>query len=117
MTGNARKYREAITVQRRTVTDSRGGQPLETWDHFAPRRAAVMATGQSDQVQHEQKVNSEDYTVETPFDASVAALAAKDLRILWRSRAGVITLNVLTVDVSQTGRGAEIVFKCRKDKA
>lgn len=112
----ARRYREAVTIQKRTVTDSRGGQPVESWANLMGRRAAVTATIQADQVQHDQKTNSEDYTVAIPTDATMAALPAKDLRILWLARGGTCTLNVLTADTSQTGRGAEIVYRCRKDK-
>ena len=116
MTDSSRKYREAITFQKRTLVDSRGGQPLESWAYLTPRRAEVRATGQADQIQHDQKVNTEDYTVTMPLDGALAALQAKDIRLIWRMRAGSVTLNVLTMDTSQTGRGAELVLKCRKDK-
>ena len=112
---SALKYNSAVTVQSRTTADSRGGQPVETWSNVCQRRAHVAQSSASDQVQHDQKVTSEDYTVTIPTDAIVAGIMAKDMRLLWKLRT-VITLNVLTMNLSQTGRGSEIVLKCRRDR-
>lgn len=112
---SAQKYNSAITIQKRTVTDSRGGQPVESWATIGIRRAKVYQTNASDQVQNDQKVTSEDYTVEVLSDRTLEAIPAKDMRLLWKLRT-VITLNVLTLDLSQTGRGSEIVIKCRRDR-
>ena len=112
---SALKYNSAVTVQSRTTADSRGWQPVETWSNVCQRRAHVAQSSASDQVQHDQKVNTEDYTVTIPSDATVAGILAKDMRLLWKLRT-VITLNVLTLDLSETGRGSEIVLKCRRDR-
>lgn len=112
---SALKYNSAITIQKRTVTDSRGGQPVESWANVCSRRAKVYQTAASDQVQNDQKVNQEDYTVEVPTDRTLEAIPAKDMRLIWKLRTN-ITLNVLTLDLSQTGRGSEIVIKCRRDR-
>lgn len=112
---SALKYNSAVTVQQRTVANSRGGQPVETWSNVCQRRAHVAQSSASDQVQNDQKITSEDYTVTIPADATVAGIMAKDMRLLWKLRT-VITLNVLTMDLSQTGRGSEIVIKCRRDR-
>lgn len=112
---SAQKYNSAITIQKRTVTNTRGGQPVESWNTIGTRRAKVYQSAASDQVQNDQKVNQEEYTVEVPADRTLEAIPAKDMRLLWKLRT-VITLNVLTLDLSQTGRGSEIVIKCRRDR-
>lgn len=98
------------------MTNSRGGQPLETWANLLQRRANIVGTRQSEQIQNDQKTYDEDYTLACPMDAMLVSLRAKDLRIHWWQRGTTITLNVLTMDVSQTGRGAEAIFKCRRDR-
>lgn len=112
----AMRYREAISIQTRTLTDSPGGQPLESWVTHSTRLASVVQTNAADVVLNDQKNNVEDYTVCIPSDAEVGVLLANAIRIVWESQFGNIILNVMTIDASQIGRGSEIVFRTRREK-
>ena len=112
----ARSYSQLITIQRRTTTDTRGGQPVETWLNFGKRRASIEPAGNQRSEQHSQPVHTDDYKITVPMDSLLVGYEAKDLRILWHVRHTVLTLNVRTVNVGQTGRGSELVMMARKDR-
>jgi head-tail adaptor len=116
MTTGGRGYRELITIQRRTVTDSRGGQPVESWSNHGKRRALIEGAGVMRTEQHNQPVHQSDYRITIPMDSELVAMDAQNIRVLWYVRRSQITLNVRTVDVSRTGRGAELVLMARKDR-
>lgn len=112
----ARSYRELITVERREVTNSRGGQPVESWLKFGKRRASIEPAGNTRSEQNKQPVHTDDYKVTIPMDSLIVAKSAENLRIIWHVRNTNLTLNVRTINVGQTGRGAELVMMVRKDR-
>lgn len=112
----ARSYTQLITIQRRTTTETRGGQPLESWLNFGKRRAIVEPAGNQRSEQHSQPVHTDDYKVTIPMDSLLVGYTAGDLRILWHVRNSTLTLNVRTINVGQTGRGSELVLMVRKDR-
>lgn len=116
MTHGGRAYRELITVQRRTVTNSRGGQPVESWQNHGKRRALIEGAGVLRAERNDQPIHQSDYRITIPMDAELVAMDAQNIRVLWYVRQAQITLNVRTIDISQTGRGAEVILMARKDR-
>lgn len=114
---SCRKYDQSVTIQKRTTTNTRGGQPVENWNDHLQRIAEVTVNTTADQVQHDQKTNLEDYSVTMPADSELAALEAKDLRIIWIRFGRQIVLNVKSIDFSGSGKSAEMTMLARKDKA
>jgi SPP1 family predicted phage head-tail adaptor len=68
-----------ITIQRRTVTESDSGEPVETWTNLFLRRAASVSPVRGDErLSSDQLVASEQVEFRIRYAASVASLGPKD---------------------------------------
>jgi SPP1 family predicted phage head-tail adaptor len=68
-----------ITIQRKTVTQSPSGEPIETWTNVAMRRpAAMMPVRGAEQMSVPELVANEQTEFRVRYSASVAGLSPLD---------------------------------------
>ena len=71
-----------VTIQRKTLTNSESGEPIETWTNIAHRRAASMTPVRGDErFSDPQLVGQEQIEFRVRYSAEIAALTPQD-RIL-----------------------------------